>query len=138
MNSINEAKELYGKMVATGLVAGDKATAHLLMRASLREEKPEEALEVFSEAIERGEEPDGLLYSLAIKLTARRLIWQDKVEEAVRLKDEMVSEGIPMNVIAATSLVKGHCKNGDLGSALEMFRKMEKEGPSRTVLRFRF
>ncbi|CAF2111844.1 hypothetical protein Bca4012_095281 [Brassica carinata] len=162
MNSINEAKELYGKMVATGLVAGDKATAHLLMRASLREEKPEEALEVFSEAIERGEEPDGLLYSLAIQAYCKTvnlgmafgllremkekkklcvsqetytsvivaLVKQDKVEEAVRLKDEMVSEGIPMNVIAATSLVKGHCKNGDLGSALEMFRKMEKEGPS--------
>ncbi|KAF2591196.1 hypothetical protein F2Q70_00040891 [Brassica cretica] len=167
-NSINEAKELYGKMVATGLVAGDKATAHLLMRASLREEKPEEALEVFSEAIERGEEPDGLLYSLAIQACCKTvnlgmafgllremkekkklcvsqetytsvivaLVKQDKVEEAVRLKDEMVSDGINMNVIAATSLIKGHCKNGDLGSALEIFRKMEREGPSPNSVTF--
>lgn len=46
----------------------------------------------------------------------------------VRLKDEMVSEGISMSVIVVMSLIKGYCKNGDLGSVLEMFCKMEKEG----------
>ncbi|CAE6076300.1 unnamed protein product [Arabidopsis arenosa] len=61
---------------------------------------------------------------------------QGNMEDAIRLKDEMVSDGISMNVVAATSLITGHCKNNDLGSALDLFYKMEKEGPSPNSVTF--
>lgn len=148
-NSLTEAKELYSRMVAIG-VDGDNVTTQLLMRASLREEKPAEALEVLSRAIERGAEPDSLLYSLAVQACCKTLdlamansllremkekklcvpsqetytsvilasVKQGNMDDAIRLKDEMLSDGISMNVVAATSLITGHCKNNDLVSAL--------------------
>ncbi|KAM0047461.1 putative tetratricopeptide-like helical domain superfamily [Helianthus debilis subsp. tardiflorus] len=61
--------------------------------------------------------------------------------DALRLKDEMVSNGVRMNLVVATSLMKGYCVKGDLDSALnfccntsdvkkgfELYTRMKNEG----------
>ncbi|CAA7052023.1 unnamed protein product [Microthlaspi erraticum] len=53
---------------------------------------------------------------------------EGNMEEALRVKDEMVEFEIPMSLIAATSLISGYCKGNELGKALDLFDKMEEEG----------
>ncbi|KFK36816.1 hypothetical protein AALP_AA4G175100 [Arabis alpina] len=158
-NLISEAKEVYDKMVGVG-VGGDNDTTQLLMRACLRERKPEEAVKIFKRVMSRGVELDGLLYSLVVQAACKMsdlvmaldllsemreklgvpasqetytsvivaFVKEGKMEEAVKVKDEMVGFGIPMSVIAATSLITGYCKGNELGKALDLFDKMEEEG----------
>ncbi|XP_019102535.1 PREDICTED: pentatricopeptide repeat-containing protein At2g39230, mitochondrial-like [Camelina sativa] len=158
-NLIGEAKEVYNKMVLIG-VGGDNVTTQLLMRASLRERNPEEAVRIFRRVMSRGAEVDGLLYSFAVQAACKMpdlvlamdllremreklgvpasqetytsvivaCVKEGKMEEAVRVTDEMVGFGIPMSVISATSLITGYCKGNELGKALDFFNRVEEEG----------
>ncbi|TQD68777.1 hypothetical protein C1H46_045690 [Malus baccata] len=48
--------------------------------------------------------------------------------EAIRIKDGMVSCGYPVNLVAATSLMKGYCVQGNLESALGLFSIIIEDG----------
>lgn len=53
---------------------------------------------------------------------------QRNLVQALKVKDEMINNGIVMNLVAATSLMKGYCLNGDLVSALYLFDKIVENG----------
>ncbi|KAJ4903889.1 Pentatricopeptide repeat-containing protein [Raphanus sativus] len=150
-NEIGEAKEIYNEMVEMG-ISGDNVTAQLLMRGCLRERRPEEAVRIFRRSSRDGlmyslavqaacKIPDlgmalGLLGEMREELgvcgsqetytsVVVAFVKEGKVEEAVRVKEEMVGLGIPVGVIAATSLVTGYCKEWEFGKALDFFDEME-------------
>lgn len=50
----------------------------------------------------------------------------------------MVSSGVPMNVVVAMSLIKGHCMGRDLNSTLHMFDKVVEAGVTTNVAIFLF
>ncbi|XP_024195989.1 pentatricopeptide repeat-containing protein At2g39230, mitochondrial [Rosa chinensis] len=154
-NMFEEARDLYGKMVERG-VGGDCATLNVMMRACLKEGKPEE---YFRKARGRGIAADAALYdvaigavcktpesSLALVLLAemREMGWvpsartytsvigacvkQGNMVEALRLKDEMVSSGESIDLVVATSLMKGYCAQGKLDAALDLFNMIMQDG----------
>ncbi|KAL0323928.1 UNVERIFIED_CONTAM: Pentatricopeptide repeat-containing protein, mitochondrial [Sesamum calycinum] len=53
---------------------------------------------------------------------------QRNMTEALRLKDEMINSGHSMNVVVATSLMKGYCQQGNLHSSLALFDKIVEDG----------
>ncbi|KAL0312087.1 UNVERIFIED_CONTAM: Pentatricopeptide repeat-containing protein, mitochondrial [Sesamum radiatum] len=53
---------------------------------------------------------------------------QRNMMEALRLKDEMIKSGHSMNVVVATSLMKGYYQQGNLRSALALFDKIVEDG----------
>ncbi|KAK6158804.1 hypothetical protein DH2020_006118 [Rehmannia glutinosa] len=53
---------------------------------------------------------------------------QRNMVEALRLKDEMINIGHSMNLVVATSLMKGYYQQGDLHSSLALFDKIVKDG----------
>ncbi|CAI9755619.1 unnamed protein product [Fraxinus pennsylvanica] len=52
---------------------------------------------------------------------------QRNIVEAIRLKDEMIRSGHPMNLRVANNLMKGCYLHGDLNSALELFNIIKDE-----------
>ncbi|KAL2530776.1 pentatricopeptide repeat-containing protein [Forsythia ovata] len=53
---------------------------------------------------------------------------QRNLTDAFRLKDEMISSGYSINLVVATSLMKGYCQQGDLINALKLFNKITEDG----------
>ncbi|KNA06530.1 hypothetical protein SOVF_180260 [Spinacia oleracea] len=78
------------------------------------------ACNLLLEMKEKGWVPSEGSYTQAIIACVK----QRNLMEALRLKDEMVSCGKPMNLVVATMLMKGYCVSGDLESALGLFEKL--------------
>ncbi|KNA05277.1 hypothetical protein SOVF_191920 [Spinacia oleracea] len=55
-------------------------------------------------------------------------VQQKNMVEAIRVKDEMVSSGEPMNLAVLTRLVKGYCESGDLQNAVNLLKKCIDDG----------
>lgn len=55
---------------------------------------------------------------------------QKSMVGALKVRDEMVADGIPINLIVQTSLMKGYCLEGNLGKALGLFEEIERDGPA--------
>ena len=49
------------------------------------------------------------------------IVAQGNMVEALRLKDEMINCGKPMNLVVAKSLMKGYFAQGNFDSALNLF-----------------
>ncbi|KNA05276.1 hypothetical protein SOVF_191910 [Spinacia oleracea] len=79
------------------------------------------ACELLMEMKEKGWVPSEGTYTQTIIACVK----QRNLMEALRLKDEMVSCGKPMNLVVATTLMKGYCVSGDLESALGLFAKLD-------------
>ncbi|CAA0810642.1 Pentatricopeptide repeat-containing protein -mitochondrial [Striga hermonthica] len=53
---------------------------------------------------------------------------QRNMEDALKLKDEMINSGHSLNLVVATSLIKGYYLQGNLQSSLALFNKIVRDG----------
>ncbi|KAK1382453.1 hypothetical protein POM88_020188 [Heracleum sosnowskyi] len=113
-NLIEEAKDLYKGLVVRGTY--DCATVDVILRALVSElEEGVQGLTAF---------PPVLGLSLGGGGT------DAGGKAACVVRDEMVADGIPINLVVATSLMKGYCLEGNLGKALGLFEEIERDGPA--------
>ncbi|KAL2920663.1 hypothetical protein RDABS01_012154 [Bienertia sinuspersici] len=91
------------------------------------------AYELFKEIRAQGLLPSSTSFTHLIKVCVQ----QKKLEQALRVKDEMISCGIPMTINVATTLMKGYCELGLLDAqswekACEHLSRAEETGTIRT------
>ena len=148
INMIDELQNLYNKMVLRG-VYGDHYTVHVMCRAFLKEGRVEEyfretkergdkldvgaysiviqvvckkpnsnlGIQLLEEMKERGWVPSKGTFTCIIVACAT----QGNMVEALRLKDEMINCGKPMNLVVGKSLMKGYFSRGNFDSTLNLF-----------------
>ncbi|KAK6919757.1 Pentatricopeptide repeat [Dillenia turbinata] len=96
----------------------DCASLHIVMWACLKEGKLEEAEEFYREAKDGGIRLYAVAYDTLIQAVLGPL----------RVKNEMVGCGIPMNLVIITSLMKGYRVQSNLKNALNLFAKLKEDG----------
>ncbi|KAE8687134.1 tRNA (cytosine-5-)-methyltransferase-like [Hibiscus syriacus] len=155
---MDKARELYGKMVSIGVrgdcftvyammraflkegkpwegeeffreaktqgIDLDAAVYRISIHVACRKPDLNMSTELLRKMEGRGWVPSESSYTTVIGA----FIKQGNLAEALRLKDEMLSSGKPLNLVAATSLMKGYCKQGDIDQALDLFNKIKDDG----------
>lgn len=157
-NMIDNARGLFKDVVSKGS-SYDCDTVYMMMCASLRDGRVEEAEKYFLEARNSGIKIEPHVYASAVRAACMKLesdvavgllsemkdrgwvppegtftlaictcVKQRNVTEALRLKEEMINSGHFLNLVVATSLIKGYYQQGDLNSSLALFDKIVEDG----------
>ncbi|CAL5435280.1 unnamed protein product [Camellia sinensis] len=102
----------------------DAANYSTAIQAVCRKPNSNVACELLNEMTKMGWVPSVGTFACIIGACVK----QGNMVDALKVKDEMVSSGKPMNLIVATSLMKGYYMAGDLDSALNLFDKIVRDG----------
>ncbi|KAI7989559.1 Pentatricopeptide repeat-containing protein [Camellia lanceoleosa] len=102
----------------------DAANYSTAIQAVCRKPNSNVACELLNEMTKMGWLPSVGTFACIIGACVK----QGNMVDALKVKDEMVSSGKPMNLIVATSLMKGYYMAGDLDSALNLFNKIVRDG----------
>ncbi|CAL5406298.1 unnamed protein product [Camellia sinensis] len=99
----------------------DAAIYSTAIQAVCKKPKSNVACELLNEMKKMGWVPSEGTFTSVIGACVK----QKNMVDASKLKDEMVSSRKPMNLVVATSLMKGYCMQDDLDGALNLFETRE-------------
>ncbi|RVX08363.1 Pentatricopeptide repeat-containing protein [Vitis vinifera] len=113
-------------LVTYNVIMGGLCRARLLDEAIelKRSMRSREAKLMLLEMINVGLKPEPITYNALIDGFMR----QGDIEQAFRIKDEMVACGIEANLIIWNTLLNGVCKAGKMEKALEIMQEMMEKG----------
>lgn len=88
------------------------------------------AVQVLGEMMEAGFRPWNL--TLTYSFVVAVLVKAGRMEEALKLKDQMLLVAGKMDVVLATTLMHGYCLLGEVGKALDLFNEAVRDGVTAT------
>ncbi|ONK77107.1 uncharacterized protein A4U43_C02F3170 [Asparagus officinalis] len=123
-DELEEVEALFRDMIDRGLKP-DRIAYSTLIQAVCRKPDSKRACELLWGMKKVGLVPRGFVYTWVIGACVK----QGNMEDALRVKDDMVEDtATPLNLVAATSLIKGHIDQGDLESALSLLATVAGQG----------
>ncbi|KAL7175247.1 hypothetical protein ACSBR2_028952 [Camellia fascicularis] len=112
----------------------DAANYSIAIRAVCRKPNSNVVCELLNEMTKMGWVPSVGTFACIIGACVK----QGNMVDALKVKDKMVNSGKPMNLIVATSLMKGYYMAGDLDSALNLFDKIVRDGLEPNMVTYSF
>ncbi|KAL2544719.1 Pentatricopeptide repeat-containing protein [Forsythia ovata] len=122
VGKVEEAQKYFMEARGSGIEL-DASIYRTAVQAACRKLDVKDACCLLREMKEKGLVVSGKTFTSVICTCVK----QRNIVEAIRLKDEMIRSGHPMNLRVANNLMKGCYLHGDLNSALELF-DMIKDG----------
>ncbi|KAL0393972.1 UNVERIFIED_CONTAM: Pentatricopeptide repeat-containing protein, mitochondrial [Sesamum latifolium] len=122
-DKVVEAEKYFMDAKTSGIKL-DLPVYYTAVRAACKKLESDVACGLLNEMKERGWVPPEGSFTHVICTCVK----QRNMTEALRLKDEMINSGHSMNVVVATSLMKGYYQQGNLRSALALFDKIVEDG----------
>ncbi|GFQ01129.1 pentatricopeptide repeat-containing protein at1g62670 mitochondrial [Phtheirospermum japonicum] len=116
-NKINEAQELFRKMVREGLCELNVVTYNMLIDGLCKDKMIDFALNLFDEMSKKGICPDVMTFSSLIDSLCK----EGLVDEAEDMLQIMKQQNVNPNVFSYNSLMDGYCLQGRMDEARNVF-----------------